>query len=246
MGVSGGYKVVADDGSEFDHVAGETVERWYRDGLVTPDDRVFSYVDGRWGRLGDFFDARHLGRPSAVASFVGGRVTVLVGDITKQQVDAVVNAANSTLLGGGGVDGAIHEAGGPRILAECREIRRVRYPDGLPTGEAVITTGGDLPARHVIHTVGPVKGMWGERDAELLASCYRNALALAAHHGLRSVAFPAISTGVYGYPREAAAEVASQAIAEALARDDSIAEVRLVFYSARDAEVFVEHQRFDA
>ena len=246
MSDTAGYRVVSDDGSEFDHVAGETLGRWYREGRVARDDRVFSYVDGCWGRLGDFVDTRPLDRPDAVASFVGGRVTVLVGDITKQQVDAVVNAANSTLLGGGGVDGAIHEAGGPRILAECREIRRVRYPDGLPTGEAVITTGGDLPARHVIHTVGPVKGMWGERDAELLASCYRNSLALARQHGLRTVAFPAMSTGIYGYPREAAAAVASRAIAEALARNDTIAEVRLVFVSPRDAEVFIEHQQFGA
>jgi O-acetyl-ADP-ribose deacetylase (regulator of RNase III) len=138
------------------------------------------------------------------------------------------------------VDGAIHRAGGPSIMAECRRI------GGCPTGSAVITGAGRLPARHVIHAVGPIKGMWGDRDAELLASCYRNALALAGRHGLRSVAFPAISTGVYGYPREDAAAVASRAIAEALARDDSIAEVRLVFYSAGDAEVFVEHQRFDA
>src|SRR5918997_6868969 len=105
-----------------------------------------------------------------------GRVRVLTGDITRESVDAVVNAANSSLEGGGGVDGAIHRAGGARILEECREIRRTRLPDGLPTGEAVITTGGDLPARYVIHTVGPIYGEQRGREAELLASCYRNSL----------------------------------------------------------------------
>jgi O-acetyl-ADP-ribose deacetylase (regulator of RNase III) len=178
-------------------------------------------------------------------TFLKGRVHVLQGDITAQQVDAVVNAANWTLLGGGGVDGAIHEEGGPAILAECREIRRMRYPDGLPTGEAVITTGGDLPARYVIHTVGPIKGRDPENEAAKLAACYRNSLALAVAHRLRSVAFPAISTGVYGYPREEAAAIASTTIAEFLAGDDSLSEVRLVFYSAGDFNVFARHHRFD-
>jgi O-acetyl-ADP-ribose deacetylase len=177
-------------------------------------------------------------------TFLQSRVTALVGDITAQAVDAVVNAANSSLLGGGGVDGAIHARGGPAILAECREIRRTRYPDGLPTGEAVITTAGELPARHVIHTVGPVKGVDPEREAELLAACYRNSLALAVRHALKSVAFPAISTGVYGYPREEAAAIASTAIAEFLARDESISEVRLVFYGAGDFRLFSRHHRF--
>jgi len=178
-----------------------------------------------------------------VAHFVGGRVVVLVGDITAQDVDAIVNAANSSLLGGGGVDGAIHRRGGPEILEACREIRRTRFPKGLPTGEAVLTPGGRLRARHVIHTVGPVKGMHGERDAEMLAACYRNSLALAGEHGLRSVAFPAISTGAFGYPREEAAAVASEAI-EAALRGSAIEEVRLVFFVEEDASVFVRHQRF--
>lgn len=146
-------------------------------------------------------------KSGVLESFLGGRVRVLVGDITTQQVDAIVNAANSTLLGGAGVDGAIHEAGGPQILEECREIRRTRFPQGLETGEAVITTAGRLPARYVIHTVGPIKGVWGKRDAEMLAACYRNSLVLAVQQSLRSIAFPAISTGIYCYPREEAAAV---------------------------------------
>ena len=177
-------------------------------------------------------------------SFLGGRVRVSVGDITREAVDAVVNAANSTLMGGGGVDGAIHLAGGPAILEECREIRRTLYPDGLPTGEAVITTGGLLPARHVIHTVGPVYGRAGGREAELLAAAYRNSLALAAAHALASVAFPSISTGAYGYPREEAAGVASRSIEEFLGGDGTIKEVRLVFFSQRDMEVFLRNHQF--
>lgn len=175
--------------------------------------------------------------------FLGGRVLVLAGDITRQEVDAVVNAANSTLMGGGGVDGAIHRAGGARILEECLEIRRTQYAKGLPTGEAVITTGGDLPARYVIHTVGPVYGQG--LKGELLAACYRNSLALAARHGLRSVAFPAISTGAYGYPREEAARVASAAIERFLAdNESSVREIRLVFFLPRDMRVFLNNQRF--
>ena len=134
--------------------------------------------------------------------FLDGRVRVIVGDITKQDVDAIVNAANSSLLGGGGVDGAIHRAGGPEILEECREIRRTRFPEGLPTGEAVITTGGKLPALYVIHTVGPIYGEHRGREAQLLGNCYHNSLTLAVEKNLTSIAFPAISTGVYGYPQE--------------------------------------------
>ena len=173
---------------------------------------------------------------------LGGRVRVAVGDITRAAVDAVVNAANSTLLGGGGVDGAIHRAGGPRILEECRELRRTLYPEGLPAGEAVITTGGLLPARFVIHTVGPVYGRG--REAELLASAYRNSLALAASRSLESVAFPSISTGAYGYPREEAAEVSSRAIAEFLREDETVREVRLVFFSVGDMRVFLRNHQF--
>ena len=177
--------------------------------------------------------------------FLNGRVTVIVGDITSQTVDAIVNAANSSLLGGGGVDGAIHAAGGPRILEECRELRRTRYPQGLPTGDAAITTGGQLPARYVIHTVGPVKGVDPAREAEQLAACYRNSLALAVEHGAESIAFPAISTGIFGYPREEAAAVASTAIAAFLSNNDALREVRMVFYSQRDCDVFLNHHCFD-
>jgi O-acetyl-ADP-ribose deacetylase (regulator of RNase III) len=177
-------------------------------------------------------------------TFLDGRVLPGVGDITREAVDAVVNAANSTLLGGGGVDGAIHRAGGPSILEECREIRRTRYPEGLPTGGAVITSAGLLPARHVIHTVGPIYGKEGGREEELLAAAYRNSLALAAAHALKSVAFPSISTGAYGYPREEAAAVASRAIAEFLNEDGTIMEVRLVFFSKGDMHVFLRHHQF--
>lgn len=177
--------------------------------------------------------------------FLGGRVRLEVCDITRLAVDAVVNAANSTLLGGGGVDGAIHRAGGPAILEECREIRRTLYPEGLPAGEAVITTAGLMPARFVIHTVGPVYGSAGGREAELLAACYRNSLALAASRGLASVAFPAISTGAYGYPREGAAEVASRAVADFLGGDARVGEVRLVFHTQDDMRVFLRNHKFD-
>ena len=177
-------------------------------------------------------------------SFLAGRVQVVVGDITKQDVEAIVNAANSSLLGGGGVDGAIHRAGGPEILAECREIRRTRFPEGLPTGEAVITTGGKLTALYVIHTVGPIYGEHRGKEAELLANCYHNSLTLAVEKNLASVAFPAISTGVYGYPPQEAAVVSSRTIENFLATDRQLQEVRLVFFQTRDAEVFLENQKF--
>ena len=177
-------------------------------------------------------------------SFLDGRASVVVGDITKQDVEAIVNAANSSLLGGGGVDGAIHRAGGPAILEECREIRRTRFPQGLPTGEAVITTGGNLPALYVIHTVGPVYGRHRGREADLLANCYHNSLTLAVEKNLTSIAFPAISTGVYGYPQEEAASVSSKAIESFLSNDRQLKEVRLVFFQDRDAEIFLEHQKF--
>jgi len=176
--------------------------------------------------------------------FLGKRVRVVVADITKQDVDAIVNAANSSLLGGGGVDGAIHLAGGPEILEACREIRRTRYPEGLPTGEAVVTTGGKLPALYVIHTVGPVYGEHRGQEAELLANCYFNSLTLAVEKNLTSIAFPAISTGVYGYPLAEAAAVSSRAIEQFLAKDHQLKEVRLVFFQQHDAEVFLENQKF--
>jgi O-acetyl-ADP-ribose deacetylase len=177
-------------------------------------------------------------------SFLGGRVTVVIGDITQQRVDAIVNAANSTLLGGGGVDGAIHRVGGPQILEACREIRRTRFPEGLPTGEVVITTGGNLPAPYVIHTVGPISGEESGREAALLAGCYWNSLALAVQHNLSSIAFPSISTGAYGYPRDEAAAVSSEAIQDFLTADNTLKEVRLVFYAAGDANLFLKNHKF--
>jgi O-acetyl-ADP-ribose deacetylase (regulator of RNase III) len=179
-----------------------------------------------------------------IESFLGGRVLLVVGDITRQDVSAIVNAANSTLLGGGGVDGAIHAAGGPEILRECRQIRKTVYPDGLPTGQAVITTGGKLPAKYVIHTVGPIYGRQPEREAELLAACYQNSLLLARQHGVSSIAFPSISTGAFGYPKPEAAKIASNTIKDFLSADDQIEQVRLVFFQERDARVFREYHEF--
>ena len=162
------------------------------------------------------------------------RLVVLRGDITQQNVDAVVNAANRSLLGGGGVDGAIHRAAGPAILEACRELRRTAWPDGLPTGEAVATTAGDLPASWVIHTVGPVYG----RDPDpprALAACHTNALRVADELGARTVAFPAISTGAFGYPVAEAAPVAVAAVREATT---SVEEVRFVLFDEATLEVF--------
>lgn len=168
----------------------------------------------------------------------------MVGDITRQDVDAIVNAANSSLMGGGGVDGAIHRAGGPDILEACREIRRTQYPAGLPTGEAVITTAGNLPARYVIHTVGPVYGEHEGREAQVLAACYKNSLRLAASHSLTSIAFPAISTGAFGYPRHEAAAVSSQAVMEFLTSGETLQEVRMIFFQRREADMFLKNHKF--
>jgi len=154
------------------------------------------------------------------------RIELVQGDITEERVDAVVNAANSSLLGGGGVDGAIHRKGGAAILRECREIRRTAHPDGLPTGKAVATSGGNLQATWVIHTVGPVFSRSEDRSA-LLASCHTEALRVADELGASSVAFPAISTGVYGYPLELAAPVAIRAV---MGSDTKVEEVRFVLY----------------
>lgn len=177
-------------------------------------------------------------------AFLGGRVCVFVGDITLHDVDALVNAANSSLLGGGGVDGAIHFRGGPQIVEECREIRRTRYPQGLPTGEAAITSGGRLAARYVIHTIGPITRLGQEPDATKLAACYRNSLTLAVEHSTRSIAFPAISTGAFGYPPELAAPVVSQTLESFLIGEPLLQDVRLVFYKPRDAQIFLRHQTF--
>jgi O-acetyl-ADP-ribose deacetylase len=177
-------------------------------------------------------------------TFLSGRVTVVRGDITAQKVDAIVNAANVTLLGGGGVDGAIHFKGGPQILEACREIRRTRFPNGLPSGEAVLTTAGNLPARYVIHTVGPITRIGQRPDSVMLAACYRTSLALAAENGLRTIALPAISTGAFGYPPELAAPVVSVAIESVLGGNAQLDEVLLVFYEADDAKLFLQYQKF--
>ena len=168
------------------------------------------------------------------------RVVVKAGDITAEDVDAIVNAANASLLGGGGVDGAIHRAGGPEIVDACRRIRETSYRDGLPTGQAVITPGGRLPARHVIHTVGPIYGQHHGEEAQLLGDCYRRCIELAAANRIETIAFPAISTGVYGYPKEQAARVAMAALDLALEASPSIKEVRLVFFSEADAKRFLD------
>lgn len=155
-------------------------------------------------------------------------IQAVKGDITKVKVDAIVNAANSGLLGGGGVDGAIHRAGGPAILEECRKI--VAKQGGCPTGEAVITTAGNLPARYVIHTVGPVWQGGKNGEAALLASCYTKSLRLAVENGCRSIAFPNISTGVYGYPKAAAAQVAVRTIHQFLQTSNELESVLLVCF----------------
>lgn len=178
------------------------------------------------------------------AEFLNGRVKVLVGNITRQNVDAIVNAANWTLLGGGGVDGAIHSAGGEEILRECEKIRKTTYPKGLPTGEAVITTAGKMPAKFVIHTVGPIKGINRENEAEQLADCYRNSLKIAVENDCKTITFPAISTGAFGYPKDQAAEISSSAVKEFLAEDDSIEEVRFIFIMEDEAKIFLRHHKF--
>jgi O-acetyl-ADP-ribose deacetylase len=159
-------------------------------------------------------------------------------DITKQSTEAIVNAANSSLLGGGGVDGAIHRAGGPSILAECRRI--VAKIGSLPAGKAVITTGGRLPAKFVIHTVGPIYRGGRDREAETLASCYRESIRIADDHGINSLSFPSISTGAYGYPIDQAALVAIQTVIEALAETSHVDHVRFVLFAVADCNICVQ------
>jgi O-acetyl-ADP-ribose deacetylase (regulator of RNase III) len=155
------------------------------------------------------------------------QISLVRGDITQHSADVIVNAANSSMLGGGGVDGAIHKAGGPKILEECRKLRRDRYPDGLPVGDAAATTAGDLPARWVIHTVGPRYGI-DDPAPELLAKCHTSALAVADELGARSIAFPAISTGVYRYPVNEAANIAVKAVRNA---ETSVEEITFVLFN---------------
>ncbi|GAB3104844.1 O-acetyl-ADP-ribose deacetylase [Lysobacter terrae] len=168
------------------------------------------------------------------------RIEVLQGDITQLAVDAIVNAANEALAGGGGVDGAIHRAAGPGLSAECRAIPFVRPYVRCPTGEARITGGHDLPARHVIHTVGPVWRGGTSGEAELLASCYRESLTLAEAHAIESIAFPAISCGIFGYPPERAARVAVDSIREWLAEQSRPQRVLLCCFDARMEALYLE------
>ena len=166
--------------------------------------------------------------------FFSERFKVITGDIITLEVNAIVNAANSSLYGGGGVDGAIHKAGGPVILAECKDIRKHRYPDGLPPGRAVLTTAGDMSADYVIHTVGPIWHGGNNNECETLADAYRNSLMLASETGIKSIAFPAISTGIYGFPKQIAAVIAFETIVEHLRRNSLPRVVFLVFFSEKD------------
>jgi len=176
----------------------------------------------------------------SVGTFLDGRLIVAVGDITLFEGNAIVNAANSGLLGGGGVDGAIHRAGGPSILAECRALRAGPLKPGLPAGAAVATGAGALRAGRVIHTVGPVWHGGGRGEASVLASCYRRCLEIAAAENLAVIAFPAISTGVYGYPKAEAARVAFDAVREFAVAHPIPREIWLVFFSESDANTFLE------
>jgi O-acetyl-ADP-ribose deacetylase (regulator of RNase III) len=170
-----------------------------------------------------------------------GKATLqlIKGDITDVEADAIVNAANQTLLGGEGVDGAIHRRGGPKILEECKLVRAKEWPDGLLTGNSVITTGGNLKAKHVIHTVGPIWRGGFYDEAKLLRTAYRNSLKLAVAKGLKTVAFPSISTGAYGYPTEEAAGVAVAAVKDFLEKEDKLERVVFVLFSEKDFGIYL-------
>lgn len=161
-----------------------------------------------------------------------------LGDITDFEADAIVNAANSTLLGGLGVDGAIHSKGGPKILEECRKIRATIWPDGLPTGYAVITSGGNLKAKYVIHTVGPVWHGGLQEESNLLKMAYRNSMKLAVAKGLKTLAFPSISTGAYGYPTQEASIIALKTIRAFLKNEDKLEKVSMILFSDRDFNIY--------
>ena len=171
------------------------------------------------------------------------KIRIVRGDITEQTTEAIVNAANRSLLGGGGVDGAIHRKGGIRILEECKKIRKREWPDGLPTGKAVITTGGNLPSKHVIHTVGPIWQGGKHDEVKLLGEAYTNSLKLAAAKGLTTIAFPSISTGAFGYPLEKATTVALKAVKEAVKELSIIAEVVFVLFSEKALETYARKSR---
>lgn len=175
----------------------------------------------------------------SIGEYLDGRLIIDTGDITEFSGGAIVNAANSGLLGGGGVDGAIHRAAGPSLLAECKALRAGRLPDGLPAGKAAATGAGRLKVAYVIHTVGPVWKGGEQGEPELLASCYRESLALAARLGLDSIAFPAISTGVYGYPKHLADQVVFDTISRYVLTNDAPSYIHLVFFSEPDARLFM-------
>ncbi len=179
-----------------------------------------------------------------MTEFMEGRIEVIIGDITTEEVDAIVNAANSSLMGGGGVDGAIHRAGGPEILAECKKIRKEQYPEGIPTGHAVATTAGNLKARCVIHTVGPVWHGGLKDEVQLLGECYTNSLKIAREKGYRTIAFPAISTGVYRFPKKIAAAIASDAVKKFFVADSRTQKVLFVFFNQTDADIFLDENVF--
>jgi len=171
------------------------------------------------------------------------KVSLIKGDITDQETDAIVNAANPSLMGGGGVDGAIHRRGGPKILEECKKIRATEWPNGLPTGKAVITSGGNLKVRYVIHTVGPIWRGGRKQEPEMLANAYRNSLRLAVSKCLKTISFPSISTGAYGYPIEKASRIALSTVKEFLEKEDKLDEIIFVLFSQHDLETYKEAAR---
>lgn len=171
------------------------------------------------------------------------KLAVIKGDITRMQVDAIVNAANTSLLGGGGVDGAIHRAGGPSILQQCIEIRQAR--GGCPAGEAVITTAGDLQAKYIIHTVGPIWNGGGGEERQLLANCYRNSLLLAVGNSVKSIAFPNISTGVYHFPKKLAADIALKEVQNFILLDQTIESIFFVCFDDENFLIYQERLRDD-
>lgn len=166
------------------------------------------------------------------------RICLIHGDITDMDTDVIVNAANSSLMGGGGVDGAIHRKGGPKILEECKQIRATEWPDGLPTGKAVITTGGNLKTRHVIHTVGPIWHGGNRGEPNFLVKAYHNSLRLTVSKGLKTIAFPSISTGAYGYPIEKASRITLKTVKEFLEKEDKLDEVIFVLFTKDDLEIY--------
>jgi len=177
-------------------------------------------------------------------TFMNGRVEVKVGDITKEEVDAIVNAANSSLMGGGGVDGAIHRAGGSELYNECKKLRNTLFPDGLPTSEAVATTAGRLNARYVIHVVGPVWYGGMKNEMKQLSDAYKNSLKIAKENNCKTVAFPAISTGIYKFPKNLAAKISSSSVKDFLEEDESIEKVIFVFFRSEDADIFIAENVF--